>query len=65
MSTRARALRRVWQATRFSWWFTTLMHRFSEDPFAQRLQTAELEYLARSDAASRTVAENYVGLSFD
>jgi p-hydroxybenzoate 3-monooxygenase len=61
----ARALRRVWQATRFSWWFTTLMHRFSEDPFAQRLQTAELEYLAGSDAASRTVAENYVGLSFD
>jgi len=60
-----RALRRVWQATRFSWWFTTLLHRFSEDPFAQRLQRAELEYLARSSAASRTVAENYVGLSFD
>jgi p-hydroxybenzoate 3-monooxygenase len=60
-----RALRRVWQATRFSWWFTTLLHRFSADPFAQRLQTAELEYLARSSAASRTVAENYVGPSFD
>ncbi|TLY73487.1 MAG: 4-hydroxybenzoate 3-monooxygenase [Gammaproteobacteria bacterium] len=61
----ARALGRVWKATRFSWWFTTLMHRFSEDPFAQRLQLAELEYLARSTAASQTVAENYVGLRFD
>ena len=61
----ARALGRVWKATRFSWWFTTLMHRFSADPFAQRLQLAELEYLARSTAASRTVAENYVGLRLD
>jgi p-hydroxybenzoate 3-monooxygenase len=61
----ARALSRVWKATRFSWWFTTLLHRFAEDPFAQRLKEAELEYLARSAAASRSVAENYVGLSFD
>jgi len=61
----ARALSRVWKATRFSWWFTTLMHRFSADPFAQRLQLAELEYLARSTAASQTVAENYVGLRLD
>ncbi len=61
----ARALRRVWKATRFSWWFTTLMHRFSADPFAQRLQLAELELLAQSTAASRALAENYVGLSFD
>src|SRR2546421_9607579 len=61
----ARALGRVWKATRFSWWFTTLMHRFSDDPFAHRLQLAELEYLARSTAASHTVAENYVGLGFD
>ena len=49
----ARALGRVWKATRFSWWFTTLMHRFSADPFAQRLQLAELEQLAQSPAASR------------
>jgi p-hydroxybenzoate 3-monooxygenase len=55
----------VWNATRFSWWFTLLMHRFSADPFARRLQSAELEYLASSDAASRTLAENYVGLGFD
>ena len=61
----ARALARVWKATRFSWWFTTLLHRFSADPFAQRLQSAELEYLARSAAASRSVAENYVGLGFE
>jgi p-hydroxybenzoate 3-monooxygenase len=60
-----RALSRVWKATRFSWWFTTLMHRFSADPFARRLQTAELEYLARSAAASRSLAENYVGLAFE
>jgi p-hydroxybenzoate 3-monooxygenase len=59
-----RALDRVWKATRFSWWFTTLMHKLSEDPFAHRLQLAELDYLAQSSAASRSVAENYVGLSF-
>lgn len=61
----ARALSRVWKATRFSWWFTRLLHRFSADPFACRLQAAELEYLASSDAASRSLAENYVGLGFD
>ena len=61
----ARALSRVWKATRFSWWFTSLMHRFSADPFERRLQAAELEYLARSDAACRSLAENYVGLAFD
>jgi p-hydroxybenzoate 3-monooxygenase len=61
----ARALSRVWKATRFSWWFTLLMHRFSADPFTQRMQSAELEYLASSAAASRSLAENYVGLSFD
>ena len=60
----ARALERVWKATRFSWWFTTLMHKFDEDPFAHKLQLAELDYLALSRAASQTVAENYVGLTF-
>jgi p-hydroxybenzoate 3-monooxygenase len=58
----ARALARVWKATRFSWWFTTLMHRFSDDSFAYRLQLAELEYIAQSEAAARAFAENYVGL---
>jgi p-hydroxybenzoate 3-monooxygenase len=58
------SLARVWKATRFSWWFTTLMHRFSDDAFANRLQLAELSYLAESEAGSRTMAENYVGLGF-
>jgi p-hydroxybenzoate 3-monooxygenase len=60
----ARALRRVWKATRFSWWFTMLMHKFSDDAFAHKLQLAELEYLAGSAAACAAVAENYVGLPF-
>lgn len=60
----ARALARVWKATRFSWWFTTLMHRFSDDVFAHRLQVAEMEWLAESIAGSTGVAENYVGLPF-
>jgi p-hydroxybenzoate 3-monooxygenase len=59
-----RALERVWKATRFSWWFTTLMHKFSDDPLARKLQLAELEYLSESEAASRAVAENYAGLPF-
>jgi len=59
-----RALGRVWKATRFSWWFTTLMHRFSDERFAHKLQLAELDYLVHSDAASRAFAENYVGLPF-
>jgi p-hydroxybenzoate 3-monooxygenase len=56
------ALRRVWKATRFSWWFTTLMHTLSEEAFAARLQHAELDYLCQSESASRSVAESYVGL---
>lgn len=57
-----RALARVWKAARFSWWFTTLMHKLSDDPLARKLQLAELEYLCDSDAACRVVAENYAGL---
>jgi p-hydroxybenzoate 3-monooxygenase len=60
----ARALARVWKATRFSWWFTSLMHKFSDEAFAHKLQLAELEYLAGSEAASKSLAENYVGLPF-
>ncbi len=60
------ALRRIWKAERFSWWLTSLMHRFPDaDGFGQKIQEAELEYLVRSRAASTTVAENYVGLPFD
>lgn len=58
----ARALKRVWKATRFSWWFTTLMHRFSDDSLSHKLQLAELEYLEGSAAGSKSFAENYVGL---
>jgi p-hydroxybenzoate 3-monooxygenase len=59
----ARALRRVWKAERFSWWLTSLMHRFPDTgAFGQRLQDAELEYLVASRAASTALAENYVGL---
>jgi p-hydroxybenzoate 3-monooxygenase len=59
------ALSRVWKAIRFSWWFTSLMHKFSDDAFAHRLQLAELEYISRSDSASRSLAENYVGLDLE
>jgi p-hydroxybenzoate 3-monooxygenase len=58
-------LRRTWKAVRFSWWFTSIMHRFSDDPFAHRLQLAELDYLTGSRAALTSLAENYVGLPFD
>jgi p-hydroxybenzoate 3-monooxygenase len=59
-------LKRVWKASRFSWWFTSLMHRFPDaGGINQKLQLAELEYLVGSRAASTTMAENYVGLPFD
>jgi p-hydroxybenzoate 3-monooxygenase len=59
------ALARVWKAERFSWWFTTLMHRFPEtDPFTRKMQIAELDYLRHSTAGAAAMAENYVGLPF-
>jgi len=62
----ARALARIWRAERFSWWFTTLMHRFPEEgPIAERFQSAELDYLMHSESGRRTIAENYVGLPLD
>jgi p-hydroxybenzoate 3-monooxygenase len=58
-----RALARVWKAVRFSWWMTSLLHRFPETGgFGQRVQEAELDYLADSEAAQHALAENYVGL---
>lgn len=59
------ALRRVWGAIRFSWWYTSQLHKFDDDPFNRRVQLAELEYLTRSDAAKTSFAENYVGLPFE
>ena len=62
----ARCLRRVWRAERFSWWFTTLMHKFPEHgEFGQKMQAAELDYLVSSRAASTAMAENYVGLPIE
>ena len=61
-----RCLRRVWRAERFSWWLTSLMHKFPETgDFGQRIQHAELEYLVGSAAASTALAENYVGLPLE
>lgn len=58
-----RALARVWKAVRFSWWMTSLLHRFpGEDALAERLRRAELDYLFASKAARTSLAENYVGL---
>ncbi len=58
-----RALARVWKGERFSWSLTKLMHRFPDDgPFERRMQMAELDYIASSEAAQRSIAENYVGL---
>ena len=62
----ARSLARVWKAARFSWWFTSLLHKFPEaGAIGQRLQRAELDYLVSSRAAATCLAENYVGLPFD
>jgi p-hydroxybenzoate 3-monooxygenase len=62
----ARCLRRIWKAERFSWWFTSLMHRFPDDgPITARFQEAELDYLIHSHAGSLSIAENYVGLPLD
>ena len=61
-----RCLKRIWRAERFSWWFTSLMHRFpGEGEIAQKFQEAELDYLIHSEAGARTIAENYVGLPLD
>ncbi len=59
-------LRRVWKVQRFSWWMTSMLHRFANDnPFDERRQIAELDYVTSSRAASQTLAENYVGLPMD
>jgi len=61
-----RCLRRVWRAERFSWWFTTLTHRFpDDDAITLKLRDAELDYVLHSEAGLRTIAENYVGLPLD
>jgi p-hydroxybenzoate 3-monooxygenase len=62
----ATCVRRVWRAEHFSWWMTSMLHRFpDDDAFYQRLQHAQLEYTVRSSAAASSLAENYVGLPFN
>ncbi|HEX8872559.1 MAG TPA: 4-hydroxybenzoate 3-monooxygenase, partial [Candidatus Acidoferrum sp.] len=61
-----RCLRRVWKGQRFSWWMTSMLHRFpNEDGFSHNIHLAELDYVTSSRAASTALAENYVGLPFD
>ncbi|MDM7957941.1 4-hydroxybenzoate 3-monooxygenase [Blastomonas sp.] len=58
-----RALARIWKSERFSWSLTRLMHSFPDQaPFERRMQMAELEYLASSQAMQTVIAENYIGL---
>ena len=60
-----RALGRVWKAERFSWWMTSMLHRFPDtDAFSSRIQAAELNYLVGSEAAKTSLSENYVGLAY-
>jgi p-hydroxybenzoate 3-monooxygenase len=62
----ATCLGRVWKAQRFSWWMTSMLHRFSgRNPYDDRIQRAELDYVTSSRAAQQALAENYVGLPFD
>nr|WP_163501778.1 4-hydroxybenzoate 3-monooxygenase [Halomonas socia] len=59
-------LRRVWKAERFSWWMTSMLHKFSEEEdFGARMQQAELDYVTGSRAGLTTIAENYVGLPYE
>src|SRR5437870_7726064 len=59
-------LRRTWKVQRFSWWMTSMLHRFPGDNgFDQRRQLAELDYVTSSRAAMTSLAENYVGLPMD
>lgn len=59
----ARVLSRVWKAERFSWWMTSILHTFpNTDTFGRRMQRTEFDYLVGSEAASKSLAENYTGL---
>jgi p-hydroxybenzoate 3-monooxygenase len=61
----ATCLARIWRAEHFSWWMTSMLHRFPEDDaFGRRLQRSQLDYVTSSRAAAASLAENYVGLPF-
>jgi p-hydroxybenzoate 3-monooxygenase len=59
------ALRRIWKAIRFSWWYTSLLHKYDDDLMTSRLQIAELDYLVGSQAGRTALSENYVGLPYE
>ena len=60
-----KALSRVWKAERFSWWFSSLMHKYpDQSEFDRKMQVAEIEFLRTSETAQRSMAENYVGLPY-
>ena len=62
----ATCLKRVWKVQRFSWWMTSMLHVFEDDSaFDRKRQVAELDYVTGSSAASKSLAENYVGLPFE
>ena len=59
------ALARVWKVERFSWWFSSLMHRYPDQTeFDLKMQIAELEFLRSNEDAQRAMATNYVGLPY-
>ena len=59
----ADCLSRVWKAERFSWWLTSVLHRFpGQTSFDRKIQLAELDYLVGSEAAQTVFSENYIGL---
>ncbi len=61
----AKALARVWKAVRFSWWMTSMLHKFPDNgTIGARIQLAELDYVTQSQAAMTSLSENYVGLPF-
>ncbi|MBV8961544.1 MAG: FAD-dependent monooxygenase, partial [Hyphomicrobiales bacterium] len=61
----ATCLKRVWRAEHFSWFMTSMLHKFpDEDDFGQRLQRSQLDYVVSSRAAAQSLAENYVGMPF-
>ena len=60
-----RALLRVWKAERFSWWFSSLLHRYpDQSPFDLKMQQADIAFLRDNEAQQRAFAENYVGLPY-
>jgi len=55
----------VWKAERFSWWFSSLMHRFPDQTeFDYKIQLAELAFLRSNEAAQKAMAQNYIGLPY-